>query len=358
MNERMAGLRRNVAAAHCDGFVGLSSAANQYLTGFTGSTSAVVATETEAVFLCDFRYTEQARQQVADGWAVEEVSGALDTAAGQRLSDLGAKAAAFDPAVTTVAERDRLEAAFDGACTPAPDVVASLRRIKSTEEVARIQSAMELTEGVLADAVDRLEVGMKEREAAAWIECEFKTRGASGAAFDTVVLFGPRTSMVHGAPNETALGLGDIVLIDLGCRLEGYCSDLTRTFAFGTIPGQWFEEAYALTLTAQQLALEAIRPGMPCRALDAVARDLIAESGHGMHFGHGLGHSVGIDVHEEPRVNERSQAVLEEGMVITVEPGIYLPGRGGVRIEDLVVVTHDGCTCLSRTSKELRVIDG
>ena len=147
------------------------------------------------------------------------------------------------------------------------------------------------------------------------------------------------------------------MLLDIGCRLDGYCSDLTRTYAFGTIPRLWFEGAYELVLTAQRIALEAVRPGIPARELDAIARDLIEDAGHGKHFGHGLGHGVGIEIHEAPRLNRESDTILEPGMVITIEPGIYLPGKGGIRIEDLVAVTEDGCDILSAASKELRLID-
>jgi Xaa-Pro aminopeptidase len=150
--------------------------------------------------------------------------------------------------------------------------------------------------------------------------------------------------------------MGDVVLLDFGCRLHGYCSDLTRTYAYGTIPGSWFEGTYELVLTAQRIALEAARPGIPARELDATARALIEEAGHGKHFGHGLGHGVGIEVHEAPRLNRESDTILAPGMVITIEPGIYLPGQGGIRIEDLVAVTEDGCEILSSAPKELRVI--
>jgi len=188
------------------------------------------------------------------------------------------------------------------------------------------------------------------------MEYEFKRRGAQGASFDTIALFGQKSSLPHGRPTDKPLERGDVVLIDFGCRKNGYCSDLTRTYVYGTIPGAWFEEVYDLTLTAQKLALEAVRPGMSCRELDAVARDLITEAGHGKHFGHGLGHGVGLEIHEAPRLNPESATVLEAGMVITIEPGVYLPGKGGIRIEDLVLVTKDGGELLSGSPKELRIL--
>lgn len=355
MKDRLDRLRANMAEAKCDAFVSLSPPANQYLTGFTGSTSAVLVTEDEAWFLCDFRYTEQAGQQV-ETYTIEECSNGLASELGKRLKALGMTSVVFDPAVMSVAERDQIESAFESTCNPVPDVVASLRRIKDAGEVERIRAAVRLAEDVLADGIEVLAEGMAERDAAAWFEYEFKKRGASGASFDTIALFGAHSSLVHGAPGDKPLEPGDMVLLDLGCRLDGYCSDLTRTYVYATIPAAWFEEIYDLTLTAQQLALEAARPGMGCRELDAVARDLIDEGGYGDRFGHGLGHGVGIEVHEAPRLHKTSNAILEEGMVVTVEPGIYLPERGGVRIEDLVVITKDGCEVLTSAPKELRVI--
>ena len=183
-----------------------------------------------------------------------------------------------------------------------------------------------------------------------------KKRGATGPSFDTIVLFGANSSLPHGVPGDALLKQGDIVLIDMGARLNGYCSDLTRTYVFGSIPGEWFEEIYALNLHAQRSALKAVRPGVTGREVEAVAREIMREGGLGDRFGHGLGHGVGIEVHEEPRLNTRSDSVLKAGMVVTVEPGIYLPGQGGVRIEDLVLVTESGCEVLTKLPKDLQVI--
>jgi Xaa-Pro aminopeptidase len=250
-----------------------------------------------------------------------------------------------------------VEKKYKGRTEPVEELVAGLKAVKESGEVEAIRAALALSEGILTDMLVRLEPGMPEREAAALFEYEFKRRGASGASFDTIALFGPRSSLPHGAPGDTPLEPGDTVLFDFGCRLNGYCSDLTRTCCFATIPGPWFAEVYDLTLTAQRLAIEAARPGMGCRELDSVARKLIADAGHGEHFGHGLGHGVGIEIHESPRLNPHSDTVLEPGMVVTVEPGIYLPGRGGVRIEDVIVITEDGCEVLSTFPKELRILE-
>lgn len=355
MSARIEALRARMAAADCDAFFSLAAPINQYLSGFTGSTSAVVVTPADAVFLCDFRYTEQAGTEVAD-LAVEQVAGPLAGNVGKRLSALGARRAAFEPDSLTVAQHRMTQAAFAGELVPCDDLVAALRRVKRPDEIARIRAASALAEGVLADLLGDLRPGVTESELAARFEYEFRVRGASGASFEPIALFGARSSLPHGAPGGRALQSGDIVLLDFGCRLDGYCSDLTRTYAFGTMPPPWFEEVYELVLAAQCAALEAVRPGMTCRDLDAVARDLIREAGHAERFGHGLGHGVGIEIHESPRLNPDSQTVLEPGMVVTIEPGVYLPERGGVRIEDLIVVTENGCDILSSTPKDIKVI--
>lgn len=354
MTDRIGALRAALAEADLDGLFSLSPPANQYFSGFTGTTSAVLVSAREAVFLCDFRYTEQAARQVR-GFETHEVQGAFETRCGEWLDRLGIRRAGFDPHALTVAQRDAVAKAAK-ASLESTDIVQRLRQVKDAEEIAALREASTLGEGVLFDLVERLRPGMREREAAAFVEHAFKERGAQGPSFDTIALFGPRSSLPHGMPGDKPLERGDAVLFDFGCRLGGYCSDLTRTFAFGTIPGAWFEEIYDLTLTAQRIALEAIRPGIPCREVDAIARDLIRDAGYGAHFGHGLGHGVGLEIHESPRLNMHSEAVLEAGMVVTVEPGVYLPGKGGVRIEDLVVVTEDGCDILTNAPKALRVL--
>ena len=356
MNARLQALRGALEQRGFDGFVSICPPDNQYLTGFQGSTSGVIVGPETALFLCDFRYAEQALDQVSGSYSVQEFKGNLATRLAEKARDAGMRNAAFEPAVTSVAELSQMESVAQGVFKPAPGLLSKLRQVKDDGEIERVRAAQRLTCEVMAEVTEAIELGITERQLAASIEYAMKRRGASGAAFDTIALFGSRSSLPHGQPGEKLLEEGDVVLLDFGCRLDGYCADLTRTYAFGTIPGTWFEEVYDLVLTAQRIALEAVRPGMTARELDADARDLINEAGHGDRFRHGLGHGVGIEVHEGPRLNSESEAILEPGMVITIEPGIYLPGRGGVRIEDLVVVTQDGCENLTVLSKEMKVL--
>jgi Xaa-Pro aminopeptidase len=219
-----------------------------------------------------------------------------------------------------------------------------------------IENASDLAEAALAEVVAGLKAGISEAEVAAELEYQFKKRGASEPSFHTIILFGERSSLPHGEPSNARLKPGDIVLIDMGCRYAGYCSDLTRTFVYDRMPAAWFTDIYQVTAAAQKAALAALHPGMPAHEVDAVARKIIADAGFGDNFGHGLGHGVGIEIHERPRLNSESDIVLREGMVVTIEPGIYLPNRGGVRIEDMAVLTGTGHRLISKYTRELKVL--
>lgn len=352
---RLGALRQQMKESGADCFFSVHAPDSRYFCGFMGDTSGLVVTESDAFFLCDARFTEQAHAEVA-AFEVREVRGNFMRRLGELLTELDPGVAAYDPAHLTVAQQMDVQHAYQGELIPAAALASSLRLTKISEEIAAIRKASNIAEAALEATLAGLHAGITELELAARLEYEFKTRGASGPSFDTIVLFGSRASLPHGQPTDTPLQSGDTVLIDLGCRYAGYCSDLTRTYAYDTMPDRWFEEIYGIVLDAQQAALNAVHPGVRCSDLDAMARTVIADAGYGAHFGHGLGHGVGLEIHEAPRINSESDTLLAEGMVITIEPGIYLPGRGGVRIEDLVVVTNDGCDILTRSSKQLKVL--
>jgi len=357
METRLKALRVRLAERGADAFFSLDPPTNAYLTGFRGTTSAVLVTARRAVLLCDFRYTEQAQKQVSD-CEVVEVTGTMEARAAEWLSRLECRSALFEPERLSFSQHQAVRAAAPGiALSPVPELVEELRQIKDSGEIDKIRRACHIAESALADVVDGLRAGVTERETAALLEHEFKRRGAQRTSFDTIALFGARSSLPHGEPTDKPLEVGDIVLIDCGCLVDGYCSDLTRTFFFGRIPGAWAEEIYLCVQQAQQAALAAVRAGAGASDVDAAARNLISRAGYGARFGHGTGHCVGIEVHENPRLNATSKAVLAAGMAVTVEPGIYLPGQGGVRIEDLAVVSEDGCDVLTAgISKDLQVI--
>lgn len=356
--DRIQSLRKKIEALGCDSFFSVSPPTNQYLSGmltaFYEISSVIVVTQEEAHFLCDFRYTEQANEEVT-GFTITEINGDQLVRGAEKLNDLGAKQTLFDPNGITFAEHERWAKALSGDTTSHATIADELRLVKSREEITLIRKASELAEGVLTDIVPQLKTGAIEKEIAAQFEFEFKKRGATAASFDTIALFGAKSSLPHGEPAQKKLTPGDIMLFDFGCRLDGYCSDMTRTYVFEKSPGDWFDEIYNVTLEAQLAALDAVKPGAIGQDVDGIARTIISNAGYGDYFGHGLGHGVGIEIHENPRLNKESKTVLEPGMIVTVEPGIYLPGKGGVRIEDLLVVTENGCDILTKETKNLTV---
>jgi Xaa-Pro aminopeptidase len=234
-------------------------------------------------------------------------------------------------------------------------IVEELRRVKDEAELAAIAAAAELADDVWRRALEDGLTGRSERDVAAAAEARMRELGAE-PSFPAIVAAGPNGALPHAEPGEREIGHGELVVFDMGAKLEGYCSDGTRTFATGE-PGEAAREVYELVLEAQEAALAAVRAGARGEDVDAVARDRIAAAGHGERFGHGLGHGVGLEVHEEPRVSQRSEDVLAAGEVVTIEPGVYLPGELGVRIEDLVVVAEDGHRNLSGLPKALQIVE-
>jgi Xaa-Pro aminopeptidase len=239
---------------------------------------------------------------------------------------------------------------------PAGGLVEAERAVKEPGEIERIAAAAALADEVYDWLREQGLVGRTEREVAFALEHEMRRRGATDPSFPSIVASGPRGALPHASPADVAIERGTLVTLDLGVVLDGYCSDCTRTWATGDLPDD-LAAIYELTLRAQLAALGAVRPGPEGREVDAVAREMIAQAGHGEHFGHGLGHGVGIEVHEAPRLARTGEDALVAGNVVTVEPGVYLPGRGGVRIEDLVVVTETGRDVLTGTTKDLIFVD-
>jgi Xaa-Pro aminopeptidase len=328
----------------------------RYLTGFTGSNGmAVVGTDVRR-FVTDFRYVEQATAEVPDfdrEQGPQDFITALETGWPEGELTLG-----FDDDHVSVRAHQRLRAVLPEriALKAAGGVVEAERAVKEPGEVQRIAAAAALCDEVYAWVREQGLVGRSEREVKVALEQEMRVRGAEEPSFPSIVASGPRGALPHASAGDEVIERHTLVTLDLGVRLDGYCSDCTRTWATGELPDE-LAEIYALTLRAQLSALAAVRPGPRGDEIDAVARELIAEAGHGEHFGHGLGHGVGIEVHEAPRLARTAKDPLVAGNVVTVEPGVYLPGRGGVRIEDLVVVTEDGRDVLTSTTKDLVIVD-
>jgi Xaa-Pro aminopeptidase len=325
----------------------------RYLTGFTGTNGACLVGREELIFFTDFRYTERAEAEVGPEWERPKAERELIPQIVGRMSGR----VGFEDAKLSVRQLARLEAAAGEGVelAPAGDLVEQLRAIKEPRELERIVAAAELSDAVYEWAIERGLVGRTERDVARAVEARIREMGAE-PSFPPIVATAENGALPHAEPGDREIGSGELVVFDMGSLLDGYCSDCTRTFATGEL-GDEAREIYELVLRAQQTALGAVRPGASGKEVDAVAREIISEAGHGDRFGHGLGHGVGLEVHEGPRLSTTSEDDLLEGNVVTVEPGIYLPGRFGVRIEDLVVVAADGYRNLSGLPKELQIVD-
>jgi Xaa-Pro aminopeptidase len=324
----------------------------RYLTGFGGTNGACVCGADTRVFLTDFRYTERAEVEV-EGWEVVTVR---DDWLGGIASYLKGRAGFEDQQMAVRTMRKLEEKLGEGvSLEPAGGLVEKLRRVKDSDELKAIVAAAELADDVWRWTLERGLAGRNELDVAHAAEARMRELGAE-PSFPAIVAAGPNGALPHAEPGEREIGRGELVVFDMGAKLDGYCSDGTRTFATGE-PGEEARAVYELVREAQAAALGAVSAGARGEDVDAVARELIKAAGHGERFGHGLGHGVGLEVHEEPRLSPRSEDVLATGEVVTIEPGVYLPGELGVRIEDLVVVDEAGLRNLSGLPKELQLVE-
>jgi Xaa-Pro aminopeptidase len=352
MRERGDRLAALVAERELDCFLVSDLVNVQYLTGFGGTNGACICGGEARVLLTDFRYTERAESEV-EGWEIVTVKDDWLGGIAERLSGK----VGFEDHQMSVRARDKLgEKLAEGVSLEgAGGTVEKLRRVKDEAELAAIAAAAELADEAWRWALERGLAGRTELDVARGVEAWMREQGAE-PSFPTIVAAGPNGALPHAEPGEREIGRGELVVFDMGAKLDRYCSDGTRTFATGE-PGERAREVYETVREAQAAALAAVSAGVKAEDVDTAAREPIAAAGHGERFGHGLGHGVGLEVHEEPRVSPRSEDVLTAGEVVTIEPGIYLPGELGVRIEDLVVVSEDGYRNLSSLPKDLQLVD-
>jgi len=336
-----------------DAFIFLNLSNIRYLCGFTGTDGALVVTRDSDCFLTDSRYTTQAKEQVTAD-QIREYSVKLEGICAW-LTDQGVRRIGFEAETTPFAVVQQLKekGAAQLDWVPVDKRVLPLRGVKSFAEVDAMLEATRITAEAFEEVLPLIRPGAVEREIALALEFAMKRRGGEEKAFDFIVASGSRGAMPHGIASAKTIGAGELVTVDFGTRFAGYHSDETVTVAVGEVTPQ-LRKIFDTVLQAHDLAMAQVRPGTTLKELDAVARQFIAESGYGDYFGHGLGHGVGLEVHEYPTVSPRSDAVAEVGMVFTIEPGIYVPGVGGVRIEDMVLVTADGCRQLTRIPKGFR----
>ncbi len=330
----------------------------RYLTGYTGSHGiALVGAETRA-FVTDFRYVEQAAAEVDPAFERRQAEELLDSI--EKLLSEGTVRLGFEEEHLSVHDHTRIRAQLPERIelVPVEGLVERLRAVKDADEVARIQEASKLADAALDELLQGGLAGRTERELAFNLSVAMHAQGAEGPSFDVIVAAGPHGARPHATPRDVEVSPGQLVVIDWGAVFGGYCSDCTRTVYVGPgEPSGHEREIYELVLTAQLAGLEAIVPGASTREVDATARAVIEAAGHGEQFGHGLGHGVGMDIHEAPRLSRRSDSVLAPGNVVTDEPGVYVPGEFGVRIEDLVVVTEGAPAILTGLSNDLMVVD-
>lgn len=365
---RVERLREQLTKQALDSILVTNPENRRYLSGFTGhdsgadSAGALLISAHDILLITDGRYTEQAATE-CPGLRIVKREGEFASLAAKTLRELGARRVGFEASHVTVALYEDLAKALaqpageQGAPEPVELVstrrlVEPLRAIKDGDELAAIERAVAITDETFLHLCGYLRPGLTEREVAREIERYMVERGAEGLAFDSIVASGPNAALPHAIPSDRVLALGEPITIDMGARYAGYCSDMTRTVCLGE-PGPQGQEIYDLVLKAQEACEAGLRPGMNGKQADALTRDVIVAAGHGDHYLHSTGHGLGLEIHEDPRLSKFAEdSVLEPGMLITIEPGVYLAGWGGVRIEDTAVVTDDGIRVLTRSHKD------
>lgn len=327
----------------------------RYLTNFTGTTGLAVITLDKAFFVTDFRYTEQAAAQ-AQGFEIVKNSGPIFEEVATICQKEEINVLAFEESFVSFAEYSVLEDLIEeSSLAPVSGMIEALREVKDEEEIALIQQACHIADQGFEHILKMVRPGMTEIEVANQLDFFMRSLGATSVSFETIVASGLRSAMPHGVASEKVIEQGDLITLDFGCYYQGYVSDMTRTFAVGD-PGDKLKEIYQIVLEAQEKVLAAAKPGMTGIELDAIARDHIASFGYGDAFGHSTGHGIGLEIHEGPNVSFRADKAFVVGNVITDEPGIYLPGIGGVRIEDDLLITETGNKVLTHSPKELIIL--
>lgn len=352
-DKRIAQLREKMRTKDLQAVLLVGDANRNYLSGFTGDESFSVITLDKAFFITDSRFTEQAKQQVKD-YEVLEYS--KNSTFADFLAELVAKnnikKLGFEEDVVSFSTYSLYKSKVSCLLIPMEGIVEEIRTIKDESELDIIRKAAEITDKAFDHIVKFIRPGMTEREIGLELEFFMKKLGATALSFPSIVASGVRSSLPHGVVTDKVVNEGEFLTLDYGCVYEGYCSDMTRTLVIGE-SSEKMTEIYNVVLQAQERALKAFKPGTPAIDVDKVARDYIKEKGYGDYFGHSLGHGVGREIHEAPTIGYRNAKELQAGMVVTDEPGIYIPDFGGVRIEDLLVIKEDGIEILSKSPKEL-----
>ncbi|WP_334071693.1 M24 family metallopeptidase [Paenibacillus sp. A14] len=354
-NTRVEGLRKVMEREQLEALWVTNAFNRRYLTGFTGSSGYVLVTRQKAFLLTDFRYMTQAAEQSPGFEIVQHGPSVVDNLK-ELLSAEGIKELGFEETNMVFSTYRALEGDLQPCkLVPVGGLVEELRLYKDDDELELMKQAADLADRTYLHMLEVLKPGVTEWDMALELETFMRKQGAAGTSFDTIVASGERSALPHGVASSRVIQRNEFVTMDFGAYMNGYCSDITRTVFIGE-PTAKHREIYDIVLEAQMHTLEFLRPGMTGREADALARDIITRYGYGDQFGHSTGHGLGMEVHEEPRVSKLSDTILRPGMVVTVEPGIYIPGFGGVRIEDDVVITENGAKRLTESTKEFMML--
>ena len=325
-----------------------------YMTQFTGTAGIAIISEDDAVFITDFRYTEQAEKEI-EGYRIVLHSKTIIEEVAVQVKTMQVKVVGFEKDHLTFGLYELYNEKVAAELSPVSGLVEKLRMVKTSDELAILQKAAKIADDTFGHIISYIRPGISELDVSNELEFFMRKQGATSSSFSIIVASGLRSALPHGVATDKIIESGDFVTLDYGALYEGYISDITRTIAVGQ-PSDKLKEIYAVTLEAQELALQGIKPGMTGIEADAIARNYITSKGYGEAFGHSTGHGIGLEVHEAPGLSFRTKTILEPNMVVTVEPGIYLPGIGGVRIEDDIVITEDGNVRLTFAPKELLIL--
>lgn len=350
MENRVFKLREKMNELNLDAVLIEDSNNKRYISGFTGTAGSILITKNKCILFTDFRYTQQAKDQ-ATNFEIVEISRTnpiTNFLKEMKINRLGFE----DDKMSFSTYSNYKEALNDAEMVPLKGLMLTLRAVKDKKELETIRHATKIADSGFMHIIEFIKPGMKENEVALELEYFMRKQGATGASFDFIVASGKRSSMPHGVASDKVIEVGDFVTIDFGCVYNGYCSDMTRTIVVGKA-NEKQKEIYNIVLEAQLKVIEYAKANMTGIELDNIARQYIIEKGYGDKFGHGLGHGIGLDVHELPNVNALGVNELKPNMVISDEPGIYIEDFGGVRIEDLLIITEDGCEVINSSPKEL-----
>ncbi|WP_147802875.1 M24 family metallopeptidase [Alkalicoccus halolimnae] len=348
-------LRSMFKKSGIDGIIISSTYNRRYMTGFSGTAGTAFITEKEAKLITDFRYTEQAEKQAAEYKIIEHKQPMMDELS-SHVKEAGIKRLGFEKNHITYGEFEKFKEKLDVELVPVEGLVEHQRLIKTEEEINIIQEAVNIADRAFTHIQDYIKPGVTEIDVANELEFFMRKQGADSSSFDIIVASGYRSALPHGVASDKTIERGELVTLDFGAYYKGYCSDITRTVAVGK-PDEKLLEIYNTVLEAQIRGVNGLKAGITGIEADALTRDYIKDQGYGDFFGHSTGHGMGMEVHEGPGLSFRSEQKLEPGMVVTVEPGIYVSGTGGTRIEDDVLITETGCRILSHSSKELVILD-